>query len=173
MILKATSRLELLDELGQIDCRVPEHRKDRTNDQIERWIFAHLLSTLASNNALEYPVFVSKRERPDYILSQNRVKTGFEITEAVNPQLLQAQTLPEASQGSGIDLGQFKWGKKHSLARLRQIASSPTLIGAPWMGDQADREYVALVKDVAQKKTVTLNKPGFDRFESNLSLIHI
>ncbi|MCI5161624.1 MAG: hypothetical protein D3917_06300 [Candidatus Electrothrix sp. AX5] len=96
--------------------------------------------------------------------------TGFEITEGCNPQYIQAQSLPEAQDR--VDPSNFKWGKKHNLSQMRDLASREWR-GMPWMGDAVEREYTQLVEDVVQKKTDIFNKPGFNKYTENNLIIYV
>lgn len=132
------------------------------------------LSTLCANQLLEYPLRLTKRERPDFLLVCADKAIGCEITEAVNGECLKAKSLPEAAKESSIvDVSKFKWGApKRSLDKLREIASQDKLTGSGWAGNSVEVEFSQLVFDVASRKTETLNKAGFDKFSRNYLLIY-
>ena len=60
-----------LIRLSSIDTSVPPKppiEKGRTTEDCERRSICHLLSTLTKYEALQYPIKVIKRERPDFCL---------------------------------------------------------------------------------------------------------
>lgn len=112
MDITATNKSQLIETLRKTDISVPPRGLERTKHHIERWSIARVLSSLAESGDLAYPLSTKKCERPDYLVSQGAKLTGFEITTAINPQYLQAQSLPEAKEEQSIvDAGHFKWGK--------------------------------------------------------------
>ena len=132
------------------------------------------LSSIAKHNFLRYPVKLTKRERPDWLLELGKERIGCEITEAVSSEKLRAESLPEArAEGAVLDVSLFKHGQdQRSLDDLREIAAREKLTGSGWAGDSVEKEYAAIVYDVAQKKTTTLNKEGFEKFDENWLLIY-
>jgi len=173
MDISVIDKKQLLHRLRNIDISVPPRGPDRTNDHVERWSMARVLATLAESGDLAYPLITKKHERPDYVISQQTQLTGFEITEAINPQYVQAESLPKAiGERSIVDAGHFKWGKKHNLSDLKNIASRTKLTSLPWMGNDVEEEYAQMVKDIISKKTKKLLKPGFARYVQNNLIIY-
>lgn len=173
MNLSASRKSELIAMLRGTDITVAPRHAGRTKAQMEQWSMARVLASLAEVGALAYPLIVEKSERPDFLVTQAGSISGFEITEAINPQSAQVDSLPEAKEDSVIDVGHFKWGKKHSLGKLRDIASRKKLTAAPWIGNAVEREYAQIVADVTHKKTEVLNKQEFRRFAENNLVIYV
>lgn len=174
MNFEAQSKNELIRVLSESDISVLPRGAGRTNDQVEKWIMYRALSTLCANGLLEYPLSLIKRERPDFLLLCAGKMIGCEVTEAVNGEYLKAKSLSEAAkENSIVDVSKFKWGiPKRSLEALREIASKDKLTGTGWMGNSVEIEFSQLVFDVAIRKSETLNKPGFGKFQSNYLLIY-
>ena len=174
MNIEAQSEIELAQKLAETDISVLPKRSGRTNDQVERWVMYRALATLLSNDLIEYPINLMKRERPDFLLDCGGKQIGCEVTQAVNEEYLKAQTLPEASsENSVVDVSKFKWGApKRSLEKLREIASKEKLTGPGWAGNSVEREYAQIVYDVALVKTEKMKKLGYERFASNYLLIY-
>lgn len=172
--LCADSKCNLVKALAKRDIGVLPRGKGRTKDQIECWIMYRCLSTLANYNALEYPLKLTKRERPDWLLVRAGKGIGCEITEAVNKEKLRAQSLPESqSYGSLVDPSLFKHGQEErSLQELREIVAREKLTGSGWAGNAVEREYAEIVRSASESKTISLNKDGFDRFNGNWLLIY-
>lgn len=174
MEIIALNKAQLIEILQQTDVTIPPRGPERTNDHIEKWSMAKVLGTLATSGALVYPLRTRKSERPDYRVLQGSKLTGFEITEAINPQYVQAKFLPESKdEGSIVDAGHFKWGETHNLKQLRNISSRTQLTALPWMGNAVELEYARMIKDVVYKKTETLNKAGFSKYPENNLIIFV
>lgn len=174
MDITATNRSQLIEALRETDIYVPPRGPKRSNEHIERWSIARILATLAELGDLDYPIEIVKYERPDYIVKQDRKVTGFEITEAVNPQYIQAKSLLKVNKKDSIvDAGHFKWGVKHKLERLKDISTKKQLTAAPWTGNAVEKEYAQMINDVIKMKTQILNKPGFNKYLENNLIIYI
>lgn len=174
MELKALNKIQLIERLQNHDISVPPKRRNRTNKHAEIWSIARTLATLAEFNLLTYPLKVTKNERPDYLIKQDSKTFGFEITEAINPMYVKALSLPEAQkEGSVIDIGHFRWNQKLNLEQLRDISSRTKLTAMPWIGNEVEREYAQMIRDVINKKTKILNKIGFSKHEENNLIIYV
>lgn len=172
--LIAKSRRSLLRVLSKTNIDVLPRGDGRTKDQVERWVMFRCLATLAKYEKLDYPIILKKRESPDWLLDQDGKKIGCEITEAVSFDKLRAESLPEAgAEDSVIDVSLFKHGQeKRSLEELREIASRNKLTGSGWAGDSVEKDYAEIIRDVAVKKTIVLNKNGFEKFSENWLLVY-
>src|SRR5688572_707047 len=71
MDIEAQSRTELANTLADIDITVRPRTSERApdhHDRQEQWIMYRALATLMANGEITYPVRLSKRQRPDYLL---------------------------------------------------------------------------------------------------------
>jgi len=170
----SSSKENLVGVLQNIDIGVARERKNRSNFEIERWILFRFLATELENENFQYPVVIRKLESPDFLIIQKNIKTGIEVTEAINPNYLKAVSLPEAKTNkNSVDVGYFKWKKSHDLVKLRDIASRTKLTSAPWKGNSVEVEFSEIVYDVSIKKTKILNKTGYKKYEINSLLIYV
>lgn len=174
MNIEVQSKIELIEVLSGSDISVLPRNAGRTNNQVEKWVMYRALSTLCVNDLLEYPLRLRKRERPDFLLVSSGKSIGCEVTEAINGDYLRAKSLPEAAnEKSIVDVSKFKWGTaKRSLDELREIVSKDKLTGPAWAGNSVEVEFSQIVFDVANKKTESLRKSGYERFSSNYLLIY-
>jgi hypothetical protein len=170
----AQSKRSLLKTLSRSNIDVSPRGEGRTKDQVEKWVMYRCLASIAKTDLLRFPVKLTKRERPDWLLELEDERIGCEITEAVSSEKLKAESLPEAdAEETVVDVSLFKHGQnQRSLDELREIASRKKLSGSGWAGDSVEKEYAEIVQDVAQKKTATLNKKGFEKFDQNWLLIY-
>lgn len=83
-MLQAYSKLELLSFLKKIDVSLPNSSGRCIKERKEQYDIAHLLSTLAAEDQLSYPLCLIRRERPDFLLTLGTMQIGIEITEAIH-----------------------------------------------------------------------------------------
>jgi len=133
-----------------------------------------LLATLTRHGKIDFPIRLTKRERPDFLLVSGDRHIGIEVTEAINPEYAKATTLPEADIGGAtIDPSLFKWGTRpRKLHELRSIVSRKKLTGPGWEGTSVESEYAEAVFDVINAKTKKLQTTGFERFVENWLAIY-
>lgn len=167
--ISAVTSGELFRTLAGIDIRVPPRIEGRTTEHCETWSICRLLATLAKHKKLEFPIQLTKRERPDFLLVSGERRIGIEVTEAVNSEYARATTLPEADiEGAIIDPSLFKWGTgRRKLNELRSIVSQKKLTGPGWEGTSVESEYAEAIFDVITLKTKKLQANGFERFDES------
>ena len=104
LIILAQNEEGLLRQLALMDISVPPIEQGRTTQHCEKWSICRLLATLIKYHALEFPIKVTKGERPDFCLHTGQKQIGIEFTEAIQPDYARARVLPEAkSDESTID----------------------------------------------------------------------
>ncbi len=117
-------------------CIVPFHIDGRKSIHAEKWILGRYLLALADVRLLPYPLTASHAEQfksPDYMLLEpTGMRTGLEVTEASTPEFHRELINNER----GID----------NRYELRP----------GWTGNQAEREWAALVFDAIQRKAAKL-----------------
>lgn len=157
-----------------MDISVPLIEQGRTTEHCEKWSICHLLATLVKYQSLEFPIKVTKRERPDFCLHTGQKQIGIEFTEAIQPDYARARVLPDAkSDKSILDPSLFKWGApKKSLAELRSTASKTKLTGPGWNGNEMEDEWSFAILDTSSRKTSKLNSEGSAKFDKNWLLIY-
>lgn len=173
-IIKATNSEELFTVLRNIDNHVPPRTEGRTTSQCELWSICRLLATLAKHNKIRFPIQLTKRERPDFLLNAADCQIGIEVTEAVNPDYAKAVTLPETdTEEALIDPSLFKWRTpSRKLTDLRSIVSRKRLTGPGWEGDSVEIEYSQAIFDIIMSKTEKLRLQGFSKFTENWLAIY-
>jgi hypothetical protein len=166
--IRADSKYQLTSILRGIDISVPPRNEGRKT-KLETWSVCRLLATLAKHGEIVYPMELTKRERPDFLLKTGARRIGIEITEAINQEYAKATTLPEANaDGAIIDPSLFKWGTPpRKLPDLRSIVSRRKLTGPGWEGSSVEIEYADAIFDIATSKTEKLRSPGFEKFTEN------
>jgi hypothetical protein len=171
--LAASNADDLLKALSAIDISVPRRTKGRTTEHTERYSICHLLSTLAETDYLSYPLYLTKRERPDFMLNCNEQTIGIEVTEATSCDYSSYQALIEhKNPGHFIEPAIFRHGKKLSNDRKKELLNAEKLISCGWAGDGAEREWSLFIKDAIEKKTTKLQENSFSKFDKNWLLIY-
>lgn len=170
--LKASSADDLLETLAAVDIFVPGRTKGRTKEHTERYSICHLLSTLAETGYLSYPLCLSKRERPDFLLNCNGQKIGIEVTEATSEDYSEHLTYAESNNKDFIEPALFKHGEKLSKNKKNELLTAEKLISDGWAGDGAEEEWSLFIKEAIEKKTNKLQEDGFFKFNQNWLVIY-
>lgn len=142
---------ELREILGAIDITVPRRTEGPRSTHRERHSIVHYLGTLASHSRLNFPLTVTARERPNFVI-EAAGRYGVEATEAGAPRHQQAMTeLEKAPPGSFVEAGSH-------------IVTCPgaDLGGRGFVGDEPERRWTAEVLRVIKKKTHDLQKFGWE-----------
>lgn len=171
--INAENNAELESVLKSIDVSVPPRTGGRTTEDCERWSICHLLSTLNREDELDFPLYVTKRERPDFEITLGDQKWGVEITEAVPTDYARAVALADSENPDAvIDMSLFKFGERKSLNELREIISQAKLTGDGWEGDSAEYELAEATRSVTDIKTAKLIKPEFEKYPRNILSVY-
>lgn len=171
--LSAHNRNTLLSKLTDIDIEVPLRGSDRTTEHTERWSMCRLLSTLAWKYDLEYPLIVTKSERPDYILEKSEYLVGVEVTEAVKEDMVRAQALHDNDTDEVLDTSLFKWrDRRKTNDELRGIKKSVSLTGPGWEGDEREKEFADAISDIVEKKSRKLLEETYQRGDEDWLVIY-
>lgn len=172
-MIEAESKESLLQILSEMDISVPPRSEGRLSDHAERYAIAYMLATLAREDKLNYPLTLTKSERPDFLLLSGCSKIGIEHTEAVSQNMAQSDFLREKGHGHKVQFvkrskpGEVKKKSKKLISVLEQ--NNP---GDGWMGDSVEREWAAAMSYFLNEKICSAHKPGYNLFESNWLLIY-
>ena len=141
---------DLLYKFSQLDCSVPRRDEGRKTDHVERESLKIYMEQLAKMDKWEYPITVKKRERPDFIISQDsRPTIGIEQTEATTNKIQQ------------------KFAKfERSTLEIFIDYNAP-----PEFGNREVKTARSII-DMITKKTLKLNKPNYVLCDRNELLIY-
>jgi len=173
VMLKAKSDSELIGLLTGLDISVPRRTKGRTTEHTERYSIAHLLSALVGKDRIYYPLNLTKRERPDFLLTLDGMKVGIEHTEAVPSNVAHKDALRgqgNVSKPLFIQHHQPGEEKKSTKELKKEIEANDP--GDGWVGDKPERALADAIIYFIDKKIVTMQKDGFEKFEQNWLLIY-
>ncbi len=173
LILKAENDSALLKIISQIDVSVPERTEGRTKEHTERYSIVHLLSSLIERDLLTYPLFLTKRERPDFLLEMNNKCIGIEHTEAISENEAHKDVLIEKMNDSNchfIDHHKPEELKKTHKQIVDEIQGSE--LGDGWVDDLVEKEWAAVMYSFIERKEKSLLKVGYSTFDKNWLLIY-
>lgn len=172
--INSESGLDLVSTLRTLDISVPGRIDGRTTAHTEIWIAARLLATLENASALNYPLEVTHRDRPDFLLNAGSASIGIEATEAISQSYaaccaLRDREYPDAD----IDLGLFRWGANPlTVDQMRDLLVRGEMQSDGWAGDSAERQWAQYITDIINAKLRKLSSPTFDKFEQNWLAIY-
>lgn len=172
-MIKAKNQDELIAVLPEMDIAVPPRSQGRLDEHTERYAIAYLLSTLAQEDMLDYPLSLLKRERPDFALSLAEETVGIEHTEAVAHNVAHSDFLREKGHGDDVyfvrksEPGERKLSAKELLAEIYN--NDP---GGPWVGDTVERDWGRVMSFFTRKKCESAKKDGYELFATNALLIY-
>jgi len=155
--------------LQRIDISVPGRTEGRTTKHVEILTICHLLSTLANDGRIVYPLSLHHEDKPDFLVHFGDAQIGVEITEAI-PQNFAAYRATAASVDHAIiDPGLFRPGspKKRTKEKMLELLSQDRLSSPPWVGDSMEREWADQMLSAVNKKLERLAKHEFRKFERN------
>lgn len=172
-LLDANNESELLNALRKIDVQVPLRSEGRTTENVERYAIVHLLSTLAKESAITYPVTLVHRDKPDFLFSMSQKRIGIEHTEAVPQNEAQKAFLREKGHGPDVHfVSRHKPGESEKKAKqlIKEIDADEA--GDGWVGDSVELEWADAINHFVLEKKIKIAKDGFDRYDENWLLVY-
>lgn len=160
--------------LQAIDISVPLRTEGRTSDHTERWVICRLLATLDKHGRLSFPLSVTHRDRPDFLVNGNQGQVGVEATEAISQQyaafsLLAEREFPDVL----LEPGQFKWDSpERTPDEMREILRQGRLTAAPWVGDRPEQEWAQYMESIIRAKLKKLQRVNFGKYAENWLAIY-
>lgn len=171
-MLQANNINELALALGKIDISVPKRSDGRKSEHTERYTIVNLLRSMRCNE-VDFPLSLSHRDKPDFLLTMSASEVGIEHTEAVPQNEAQAMRLHEEGHGKDTYLISHRSPSEKRINRrqlIKNIEENTETDG--WAGDAPEKEWAAAMVCSAEKKIQAIRKPGFDRFSENWLLIY-
>jgi hypothetical protein len=147
---------------------------------VERWGAFRLLATLAAEDHLEYPLTVSHRDKPDFLLRLPGKDVGIEVTQALSKEYAEIDALAShMNKTVWLFADQFtkqvdeaaQEEPKRTAAERRDIIQNPPP-GQSGRGDDGGvAEWVDWIMEKIEKKTADFANPEFDKFSENWLLV--
>lgn len=172
VILRAINAEELRSRLAGLDIDVPARSKGRTTLHAERYSVAHLLATLPIGR-FSFPLTVTHRDKPDFLLAMSTGDVGIEHTEAVPENLANAQVMRERGLGPDVYcIPRAQPGEPRRTADelRREIEADAT--GEGWYGDAPEREWAEAMAYCVKVKLRKVMTAGFERYPVNWLVLY-
>ncbi len=162
------------EKLRAIDITVPHRTEGRKTPHTERWVICRLLSTLNRHSRLAFPVSVTHRDKPDFLLIQSSLKVGIEVTEAISEQYAEFSALAEREFPDDLlDPGHFRWGSpRKTVEEMRIIIRQGCLTAPPWVGERPEEEWALFMESIVRTKLMKLKHHDFSKFTENWLVIY-
>jgi hypothetical protein len=163
---------ELHSRLPSINVKVPPRAEGRENDHVEIYSIVRLLGTLP-RASIDFPLRLTKRERPDFLVQCGARMIGVEHTEAISENAAKEAFL--RSKGHGPDVHFVRSGsvdepRKSSKQLIAEIEADRS--GPGWVGDSVEREWATAMAHFISQKVASANRAGFELFEQNWLLVY-
>lgn len=172
-MLEANNTSQLIDALSRLDIAVPRRSEGRTTNHTERYAVAHMLSALLDSDRLTYPLNLTQRDRPDFVLSMGALQIGIEHTEAISENEAHKTFLREKGYGSEVHFISRKIPgepKRQAKQLIDEIERNDA--GDGWVGNSVEREWAAAMFHFVERKVEKLLNRGFERYDQDWLLIY-
>jgi len=172
-MIKASSNTELIQQLLSTDIKVPPRHKGRKTEHAEIYCLYKMLSTLANENSINYPLQVLKTERPDFLFISNSVKTGIEHTEAVPSNKAKQDFMRAKMQKNEIHYMTKHHAKEETKTtqELKNEIEKNTMTGG-WHGDSVEVNWTEAMSHFIETKENNALKDGYTLYDKNSLLIY-
>lgn len=171
--ISAPTREDLLTTLRRTDISAPLQTEGRQKGHRERWSVCHWLSTFAQSLHCAYPLKVTHRDKPDFLIEMPGKEIGAECTDAIQTDYRHVLSIVERQvDDTVIDRTLFKWGQRKSQDEKYAIAAKKKLDGPGWEGDFPEEEWAQAMRDIVNKKTTDLRAKEFVKYTENILLIY-
>lgn len=165
----AANAAKFLAKLRQEDISVPPRGRGRRTWHRERWTAYRLLVSLAKTGRLAGPLTLSKRERPDFLLTIDGDEVGIEITESTSADCSRyASIAAEEFPNALLEPAHFRWGApRRSNEEMRRLLGQRRLTSAGWGGEAMERDWSLFLFHSIKRKIERLSRPGYSVFSQN------
>jgi hypothetical protein len=171
--ISAPTREDLLTTLRKTDISVPLQTEGRQKFHRERWSVCRWLSTFAQTPHCAYPLKVTHRDKPDFLIEMPGNEIGAECTDAIQKDYRHVLSIVERQDDdTGIDRTLFKWGQTKSQDEKYAIAAQKKPRGPGWEGDFPEKEWAQAMTDRVNKKTTDLRAKEFVKYMENILLVY-
>lgn len=158
---------ELFAALADVDLSVPARIDGRTTHHTETWTICRLLSTLAKTGNLAFPLSVTHRDRPDFLLQTGEVRIGVEVTEAISQQYAAYCALAEREFPNALlEPALFRFAPSQlTTQQMREFLRQPQLSSDGWSGDRPEQAWASFLQSVVDAKLAKLAHADFAKFD--------
>lgn len=165
----AACKDDLCATLMGVDISVPARIAGRKTPHAETYTISHLLSTLAEGDFLSYPLSVTHRDRPDFLIEGVASKIGVEVTEAISQQYAAYCALAEREfPDIFLEPAHFRWGAPIlTVEDMRDLLRQSQLTSNGRIGSCPEQEWALYIQSAVDTKLMKLARPDFGKFDHN------
>jgi hypothetical protein len=172
LILRADKADEFRVRLGGLEIDVPARSEGRTTHQVERYSVAHLLITLPVER-ISFPLMLTHRDRPDFLLEMPSGDLGIEHTEAVPENIANAQAMRERGLGPDVYcIPRARPGEPRKTADQLRCEIEADEPGDGWYGNAPKREWAEAMAHYVKAKLPKAMEDGFTRYPENWLVVY-
>lgn len=173
-IPSATSPNDLFTKLAGIDISVPGRIDGRNTEHTETWTIARLLSTLAESGNLDFPVSLTHRDRPDFLVKSGSAEVGVEVTEAISKQYAAYCALAEREfPDVFLEPSYFCWDAPSlTTEQMRELLRQSQMTADGWVGERPEQEWALFIQSVVDNKIAKLRHTDFAKYSENWLAIY-
>lgn len=164
---------ELSEEVSKINICVAKKINERINEQRENYAIVKLFKSEALKEKITFPLELTRRESPDFLICTPNKKIGIEHTEATYENDKRKQNLMDKGHGKyPIYMGKKHPGepKKSEKELITEIEENNGGVG--WMGNEVETNWADFLACSIEKKIKTFSKDSFEKFDENWLLIY-
>lgn len=174
VLINAAGDDDLIRKLQGWDISVGDQNERPISEQKEIWIVFHTLATLIKEDFFGCPVTVTKRERPDFLLTMPKERIGIEVTAASHNGFEELKAIADKNTNDNLlDIGHFKYDSpKLSKKQKHAILDQENISSSGWVGNAPEREWAQFISDRIQIKLKKLESPTFEKFERNFLVVY-
>lgn len=163
---------DLPSQLRAASISVPGRAHGRTSEHTELYAVIRLLAS-RSYGLGDFPLILTKRERPDFTLALNDVAIGIEHTEAISQNDAKAAALRDA--GIGPELHYLKPASLSEPPKTSKQLKDEILadeMGDGWYGDSVESDWADAMANFVEKKMASTQREGYTRCSHNWLLVY-
>jgi hypothetical protein len=172
MSFEANSKSQLLNILRKTYTSITGRTEGRNKKHTERYSIAYLLSTLAKNDLITYPIRLIHRERPDFLLFMNDKKIGIEHTEAISQNEAHRRYLRQIGCEQKTILIFHTKPDERKKNRKELEEEMRNYDGGDGFGDMRRQDWADAMFYTLGKKISIFKKEGFEKFDENWLIIY-
>ncbi len=171
--IRAKSLDELLVILKRIDISVSIRTEGRTTEQCEKWSICRFLASFAESEFIRFPVNITHRDKPDFLLQHSFGNVGIEVTEVVAENDAAIDAYREHQQIKGLFFSKHhNPGEPRLRGSVLVSKATSNESGVGWEGASVEREWGQAMQAFIYEKKQKTSKSGFQLFGKNWLLMY-
>lgn len=172
ILVQASEITDIHPALRAADIVVPRRSQGRTSEHEEIYSIVRVLATrpYALDN---FPLKLIKRERPDFVLALGDALIGIEHTQAISQNRAKEAALRDGGVGpEAYFLKPESLDEPIKSSKQLRIEIEADEMGGGWYGDSIERSWAEAMNHFINKKVVSVQRPGYEKFQETWLVIY-